>query len=193
MMLPYLSWMYGGGMPNCRAQVLVSFRIPSTARLTTSWYVLLWRGDTRRLRVSTFRSERWQWHLMMCLVCCIFPLMACFCPIVVSHGTRRWTGWWSIWGQIRVTLYLRWIRPKVHIVDSATWGRFSRSVCWSSWSWRLSMVWLRRCGGCGTRLSAYICYTWWGSRSSLTRTPLSTWGTLETLILLLVIHGELRH
>jgi hypothetical protein len=56
---------------------------------------------------------------------------------------------------------------------------------------------VRRCGGCGTRLSAYICYTLWGSRSSLTRAPLlwmlSTSGTLEALILLLIIHGELRH
>jgi len=191
---PPLSWLHGGGVTECSAPVFLGFRIPAAAWFTMVWFVHLWRGGTRRLRVSTFRLGRWQWHLMMCLVCFIFPLMACFCPTRLSHGTTRWIRWWRTWGLIRVMLFLRWLVPKVHIADLATWGGFSRSVCCSSWHWRMSMVWLRRCG---TRLSAYICYTWWGSRSSLARAKLlwmlSTWGTLETLMLLLHFHAELRH
>jgi len=194
---PPLSWLLGGGVTDCRAPVFLGFRIPATAWLTTGWYVHLWRGGTRRLWVSTFHLGRWQWHLMMCPVCCISPLMACFCPTRVSHGTMQWIWWWITWGLIRVMLLLRWLRQKVHIADLDTWRGFSRSVFCSSYRWRMSMVWLRRCEGCGTRLSAYICYTWWGSPSSLTRAKilwmLSTWGTLETLMLLLIIHGELRH
>jgi len=90
-----------------------------------------------------------------------------------------------------------WSGDALKEVDLATWRGISRSVWRSRGIWWPSMVWLRRCGGCRTSVSVYICYTWWGSRSSLTRASglwmLSTWGTLETLVLLLVIHGELRH
>jgi len=60
------------------------------------------------------------------------------------------------WGLIRVMFFLRWLVSKVHIPDLATWGGFSRSVCCSSWRWRMSMVWLKRCRCCRTRLFAYI-------------------------------------
>jgi len=40
----------------------------------------------------------------MCPVCYISPLMACLCPIILSHRTRRW---WSSWGMIRVKLQSR--------------------------------------------------------------------------------------
>jgi len=156
--ISHLSWLHSGGVTDCRALVLVGFRIPATAWLTTVWFVQ--RGGTRRLRVSTFRLGRWQWHLMMCHVCCISPLMACFCPTSLSHGTMRWIWWWRTWGLIRVMLLWRWLVPELHVADLATLGGFLRSVCWSSWRWRMSMMWLRRCGRCGTRLSAYICYTW---------------------------------
>jgi len=52
----------------------------------------------------------------------------------------------------------------------ATYKEFLRSVFWSNK--RPTMMVIRlRCNKCGTRLSAYICSTWWVSRSSLTRTP----------------------
>jgi len=195
--IPPWSWLHSGGMRDCSALVFLGFKIPATTWCTTVWFVLLWRGDTRRLRVSTFRLGGWQWHLMMCPVCCISPLRACFCPTSSSHRTTQWIRWWGTWGLIWVMLFLRWLIPKVHIFNLAPWGWFSRSVCWSSWRWRMSMVWLRRCGACGTKLSAHIFYTWSGSRSSLTRAKLmwmlSTWGTIKTLILLLNFHGELGY
>jgi len=160
------------------------------------WFVPSWRGGTRILPASTFRFGRWQSHLMIWPVCCISPLTACSCPTGPYHGTRRWNWWRRTWGLVWVILLKRSKRPKVHIADLATWRGSSRSVWRNRGIWKPSMVWLRRCGGCGTRLSAYICYTWWGSRSSLTRASglsmLCTWGTLETLILLL-LGGELRH
>ena len=192
---PNLSWLHGGGKTNCRTPAFLGFMIPTTTWLTTVWFVPLWRGDTRRLLASTFRLGSWRSHLMMWHVCCISPLTACSCPTDSYHGTRRWKWWRHTWGLIWVMLLLRSKRPKVHIADLATYRGFSRSIWRSSWRWRLSMVvWLRRCRGYGTRLSAYICYTWWGSHSSLTRARmlwmLSTWGTLETLILLLVFMGS---
>ena len=161
---PPISWLHGGEKTDFMAPILVGFRILATTWLTKVSFVPLWRGGTRRLRASTFLLGRWHWHLIMCHVCCVSPLMACFCPTRPYHGTRWWNGWRRTWGLIRVKLLLRWRRPKVHIADLATCRWFSSSIWRSSWSWRLSMVvWLRRWGGCGSRLSAYIYYTWWGN------------------------------
>jgi len=61
----------------------------------------------------------------------------------------------------------------------------------------MRVIWRRRSRICRSRLSTCICYTWRGSRSSLTRAPtmwmLPIWSTLETWKLLLIIHGELLH
>jgi len=166
---PSLSWLQSGGRTDCMAPALVGSRIPATTWLAMVWFVPLWRGYTRRLPASTFCLGRWQSHLMMWPVCCISPLTACSCSTGPFHRTRRWNWWRRTWGLVRVMLLKRSKRPKVYIADLATWRGSSRSVWRSRWIWKPSMVWLRRCRGCGTTLSAYICYTWRGSQSSLTR------------------------
>ena len=61
-------------------------------------FVERWHGETSSLHLPFGEMS---WHLMICHVCCISPLRACFCPTSSSHGTTRWTLWWRTWGLIQ--------------------------------------------------------------------------------------------
>jgi len=191
-----LWWQHGGGMMDWEPPLFSGCRISATTRLTTDCVMHLWSGGTRRHWAPIFRLGRWQWHLMMCHVCCISPLMVCFCPTRVWQGPRLWRWWWSIWGLIWGDTLKEVTDTKGGHADLATWGEFSKSVFWSCWRRTMRVIWFW-CRSCGSRLSAYICYTWWITHSSLTRTRimwmLLIWSTSEIRSLWLVMHGELLH
>jgi len=106
---PPRSWLHGGSVTDCSAPILVGFRILATTWLTTVLFVLLWRGGTRRLRVSTFRlgddSNTW-W-------CVLFATSPHWWHVSIPrdyHMGRRGgvdgdalgvlSGWSSCWGDL---------------------------------------------------------------------------------------------
>ena len=73
----------------------------------------------------------------------------------VYHGKCYWGGEW----------HQRCTCP-VRLLEEDFQGA-SFTVVWGL----MRVVWRRRCKSRGRMLSAYICCTWWGSHSSLTRVP----------------------